>query len=672
MRKDVYVCNEADHFVLGSSAAKGGDDTACVEAGLALEVHLAQDDAFVARVVVGELSAEERQEWVARMEGTLDLRDGRLLVSVGPTIFEAFDDGDEDDEENLADYLRRVDVPPGRYAVTVYAFYPTQEADGAVDLEAAGYDGHARWFAATRPGETAPSWLESFNKGPDDFLTYEEEAEDDDGHGVDCRWVNYLVHLRPLPDGARVGNDPDAGYAWQGRMPERCPRGVRAAEVHVHPSCCAPHDRSELEAGWAARARALLERAGPAAPLEGDPIAVPFSELPRVLLFLSLIRDGGTVVPGFEASPEEPFHSPLEVYGAVVGDGRGWSVLALPEQAMKLHLQRWVSDLDQALALLTGRKGFRLDLFDDESDAWLLRLAGPVRDGKWLIEATGPAVPAAAIRRGLEIAATVADEKVPFRMGSAQEADGLAALLDDFGGILMEPVARKGLSFRPDEVDRLDVGALVLRLYHERDLPLPSAEELHRDASGWKDFVDVMGALACGKDDEGGEGDWDARGELVFEGRSGGFHVVDVEALSGHRALLAERDDTMRRIGFLPFADLIADAAPVVAMRGYGQNGGFAYGLLLQPMMGTPICDFYTEFADGSSLTTSQASGLDLPERGIYRQEAPGLPLDELCALHFEGIARRTGEAGAPQPHPPLAEALAESIDAFIIRQAGG
>ena len=439
-------------------------------------------------------------------------------------------------------------------------------------------------------------------------------------------------------------------------------------DVHLHDE--------ELDAHWLARARALLERAVEAVPLAGGPVKVPLDELRALFVCLSMIRNDLNPVTRIAADPDEPFAALLRDHGAVEADGPDGTLVALPEAPYKLYVRDWLEALSLALGQLPAGTELRLDLFGVPEDATMC-LVGPVRGDTWHIEQTGPPMPAAALAKGLAIGRQVLDEASPFVVETEAEADLLGQLVEREAETFMEPVHRHGLTFVPDRYEREDLGALLLRLHHAEDLPLSHiALDSPGDSDALRRMMEMMGqAAAAPGEPPPGEGDWSARGALVFEGQSGAFHAVDLDALTPDPAELARRTESLTALGFPPIADLLCDAMPDVALRACGMPGGFAYAVIYQPRYDAPAVEIYTTFEDGSSLTTSQwAGGEDLPAADIYRQSAPELPLDELGVLHFGGVQARTlqHDAGRPQGIEPTPEAVARALDAFLVRQAGG
>src|SRR5262249_45032112 len=123
MRGDYYVYNEAGGWVITSEGLNGSkpieDQRAWgreLKRGTFVPITLVQDDELVIRVVVDEpLSEQEAEEWIDRFSCTLRVPDGRLMLVGGSEYLE------EPDPAEHEDYVRRVEVPPGDYRVTVYS-----------------------------------------------------------------------------------------------------------------------------------------------------------------------------------------------------------------------------------------------------------------------------------------------------------------------------------------------------------------------------------------------------------------------------------------------------------------------------------------------------------------------------------------------------------------------
>lgn len=191
--------------------------------GALIGTSLYQDDGFFVRVVFGDLSAEEKSEWTARVSWKLNLESGKMVVS-GVC--------DEDLEEYMEDFpIARdkgdyqlgcfVEVPPGEYAVTIYSFPPNDLAGGWMAIEDRssfklcfgqesefGYEKPVDYWKRTRPEETPPDWLK-------------------DGY-EDNNFLDFVIQLAPLSaELTPPGFESDGCILWEYRKPEICPKGIR-------------------------------------------------------------------------------------------------------------------------------------------------------------------------------------------------------------------------------------------------------------------------------------------------------------------------------------------------------------------------------------------------------------------------------------------------------------
>jgi hypothetical protein len=197
----------------------------------AMPLDLYQDDGFLTRVVLDELNQREQEDWTACAQWQLDLPTGKLLVS-------GIVDEDEEvpalEEADLEALLQcYVEVPPGSYAITIYAYPPGDLSTGWGQISEPGLfkpttgiepENPLAYFQRTRPGEAIPAWL-----GEDYAETEEEQKQFAQTLRAGTRYVNFVVHLVPLSQ-ASSDWQPDTEHAprWKFRKPERCPLGVLA------------------------------------------------------------------------------------------------------------------------------------------------------------------------------------------------------------------------------------------------------------------------------------------------------------------------------------------------------------------------------------------------------------------------------------------------------------
>lgn len=184
-----------------------------------------------AKLVVGELTPREEEEWLGRIQSRLEIPCGAFIVIGGGGFEEDWEpvidcDASAESTQNVA----RFEVPPGAYLVELYAFVRSMTFN--VSWDGHGYNrtgketakSLAEWWQNTRPGEPYPDWLTSELAG-----TYKTAS--------DLGLQEYVIRLRPWREEDKVLPVPQQipGEHWCGVFEYRrnipCPRGLRIEEV---------------------------------------------------------------------------------------------------------------------------------------------------------------------------------------------------------------------------------------------------------------------------------------------------------------------------------------------------------------------------------------------------------------------------------------------------------
>lgn len=211
----------------GIAGLLGSDDEGAVRGllrdGVCLPLVFPGDCAMDrAILVVGELTPAEEAEWVARVRSRLEIPCGEFLIQ-GGGVEECF-------EEALASFapspdsatFHKLRVAPGSYLVEVYAFVSSMTVNFAWEDED-DFDPGA-WWRETRAGEPEAAWIPTWRK--EGYVPADDFPE----------LTEYLVRLIPA---ATVDAPPlpplDGELCWvedfELRRPERCPAGLRRADV---------------------------------------------------------------------------------------------------------------------------------------------------------------------------------------------------------------------------------------------------------------------------------------------------------------------------------------------------------------------------------------------------------------------------------------------------------
>lgn len=202
-----------------------------------LGMDLYQDDGYRVRVVRGDLSPQERDEWVARVRWQLDLSCGEMVVSgvLGEKEeFETMPCASEITED--CDYLEcYVEVPPAQYQVTIYSYPPADLSTGWGQItnpslfkptEGIEPEPLKDYFRRTRPNTPVPAWIGcEIETDPQRQKQYYEDA-------LNSHYIDFVIHLTPILEGLPLPTLTATGLVqWEFRKPELCPLGLIAQKI---------------------------------------------------------------------------------------------------------------------------------------------------------------------------------------------------------------------------------------------------------------------------------------------------------------------------------------------------------------------------------------------------------------------------------------------------------
>lgn len=181
---------------------------------------LYQDDGYLVRFVLGDLTQQEESDWTARVTWKLIVPCGEVLVSgiLTPDFNDEFSAIVPAEPKGSYWAGAYVEVQPGEYQVDVYSYPPGDLSSGwGIITDPRTFGRHPgiepekplEYFRRTRPNEEPPAWVED---------KYEEGL-----------YVDFIVRLSVLKeDLAPPDLDEDGGINWEFRKPEICPKGIRS------------------------------------------------------------------------------------------------------------------------------------------------------------------------------------------------------------------------------------------------------------------------------------------------------------------------------------------------------------------------------------------------------------------------------------------------------------
>ena len=644
VRQDLDIYNEATGFVVTSRkmAGKTMDEGSpewekAVSKGEMLPLTLVQDDPFIIRVVAGgPLTAQEEEEWLARVDWHLNVPDGKLCITGGAVFTnDDYDTGDPQSE----DYVGEVPIPKGRYRAALYTHIHVVNGGSVLDHLAGGYEkGESleSWFARTRPGE-APSNAEEH--------------------------VGFLLHLEPIATAPKTGLSVLPAEGWftgleNARRPERCPLGLAAVDV-VRTS------RGEAPGKWTfVRDVFELMPSLDRRIVKGDPVALPLDALTRAVRIawfgsrfttteLRLSPPSGASLDLDAEWPEGAIAVEEGGVGRILFDADldiNEILVRLPALTARLAALPDGTVLDVCCAPLES-------MSETSSGAGLVALRGPIRGGAWRIAQAHPGAEADTLTAALSLAAEI------------EHGTSIAVHDDEEGNaILMWAKRAFGVHLKRNP-PKLSDGAIRFETAGREVALLGIAAFAHRFAKTWP-VVDLTKDAPPEADDDESDGLFPTtpiKGAEVFSAESGRVYHATMAMLVSERvgAEIPKRERPLFGAGFKHVGDVVCSASEHVGLRGYARPGGnaWAYFRISAPLsIDFEIASTFVE-RDAVLVTNGNAGERDDAASNVFRQGSPGAGVKDLTALHEQRLAELTATLGPVRAVAGL-RSFAETLEA--------
>jgi hypothetical protein len=452
---------------------------------------------------------------------------------------------------------------------------------------------------------------------------------------------------------------------------------VRQAESPPEPAeTCALEEAPEPPPDFLGQ----VERCVAALPLvqvTGGPVPLPLKQLDR-LAFLSeacSTRAEPTValrvdLPPGTSPPPVAARGELDAQGQVAQTPSGFQVGLLNNM--------WLSkrDLNRILGKPLADLLFHLPegtvleaafAAEDQPATWQ-RYRGSVRHGTWEIDRSAPPLPAAVLLGALELAARRG--RVAHRARDAAEAEAIMAAVRKDSYLHNMGVERRGATVRC----QYDLGQLSILFFRHRyrdywDFGLVEQEvekeyqERREREREWR----KAGAEAARRRAAPHAAD------VLLEGEHGRYWASDFTWLDQLEQETRERfDAAVAALGFQHAGDLVAKKQRDIVLRVWASPDRLAYGILMAKRTMYLGCEFFSRFADGSTLTTTTNAAVDShPAVGIYYKVCPGLDVPALWEKHCWGVGRfQSRRHTGPAPLDPTLPGVARELDAAFARRA--
>lgn len=169
-------------------------------------------------IVIGDLTEEEKDEWIGRIQSKLEIPCGEFMV-MGGGMEEHFEDALTNPEAPNPHFtfFQKFKVEPGTYLVEVYAF-----------LSSITVNFH--WDEMQERGESVEEWCKLHHVTKEDYPEWMHFfAEEDYVDSEELDLQEYIIRLVPLTDEVplpKLEEDSKWCGLFEIRRPEKCPRGL--------------------------------------------------------------------------------------------------------------------------------------------------------------------------------------------------------------------------------------------------------------------------------------------------------------------------------------------------------------------------------------------------------------------------------------------------------------
>jgi hypothetical protein len=422
----------------------------------------------------------------------------------------------------------------------------------------------------------------------------------------------------------------------------------------------------------------------PLEPVQGGPVPLPLRHMARVAFFAEACSTGAAPAVAFRIQPPRGFDlqavlPPKELMGA------GQVAITPHPEGERIQIglmnSMWLGGHD--LRRLLGKKlaGLLLHLphgtileaaFAAEGQrATYQRYRGRVEAETWRIDATQPPLSHEVLGRALELAA--AETCTTHRARDAAEAEAVMLAVRKDGYLHNMGVVREGLTIGC-EYDHGQLATLFFRHRFREHWDFgPAEQEAEKE---YRDRLELQKRLRKAAVAAARQREAPHEQAVLLEGEHSRYWRSDFTQLTELEQETRERFDAeLAALGFEHVGDLVAKKQRDVVLRVFASADRRSYGILMGKRTMYLGYEFFSRFADDSTLTTTTNPAVEShPEAGIYYKAVPGLEAAALHAKHLWGIDRfRERRATEPQRLEPTLVGVAREIDhAFARRVRAG
>jgi hypothetical protein len=452
---------------------------------------------------------------------------------------------------------------------------------------------------------------------------------------------------------------------------------VRQAEAPPEPEACEIEPQpAEPPPDYISPVLAITDKLT-LAPVEGGPVALPLKQFGLLQFLVDAlvvdIRAGAVLTVVLPAEFDRGgLTQPTERGTGRVDFTPDGFRFGLPNHCWldRQELRRRLGkELARVLFHLPDGSALDVAFAEEGHPALTQRYRGPVREEQWNIVETYPALPCQVLTEALELAAM--GEQPKYKARDPAEAEAIVALARRDLDLWDMKVERKGRMVRcEDDI----IGHLPKVFFRHRYAGYWDVASYDREAiQQYKEFVAQQAAMRRASVEAARKRAAPHDEAILLHGQQSIYWRSDFTQLTQlEQETRAKIDQAMSDLGFRHSGDLVAKKQRDIVLRVYASADRLSYGILMGKRTMYLGYEFFSRFANGSTLTTTTNGAVDShPQAGIYFKTCPGLEVPALFEKHRWGIDRfRTHQGTEPEPLDGTLLGVARELDAAFARRA--
>ncbi len=406
-------------------------------------------------------------------------------------------------------------------------------------------------------------------------------------------------------------------------------------------------------------------------PLQGGSLEISLFQLKTIYRLAWFASDGADPIVRL-SSPGEKISIKWKKIDARSHSLPDATIVGHSSSSLKWQALRNVEDISALLVDLQEGSELELITIDDDHPVACQRYSGIVKDKIWTITDTYPEMTQDFLQKAVQFSQQAEKDSSIEVDDPEQAAQIVKAASLEFEGTHMK-VVQKGNKISAEIQGEFDQGIFIMMAAHAFYVLLGDGpwdfSEIQAENEESAREVEIMNENLM-QAFQNKPITSQPQGKAIWKGKKYQFLQSNIRKLE---YILEEDiaivDQEMSELGLEPLGDILCDKFTSVIMRVYvGAPETGIYGCILASTDGTFATEFYSSFANNTSLTTTtHPLAEDLERKGIFRNASKNFETAKVYAEHKASLKEKRF-ASPRRTEKDLVE-FAQTVDEFLTRQ---